>query len=201
MATQEAIILASASPRRRELLARLDVPFSVEPSNLPEPSDRPAHVTPPAWAESLAYFKARSIAERRPGVWVLGADTIVVCGDAVLGKPRDRDHARRMLHQQAGRISAVITGLAFVRRAGADFGRLLDHDVSLVSLRDDPATIETYLASGAWCGKAGAYGIQDVGDQLVDRIEGSFDNIVGLPTERLVALLDTLGLRRAPAVA
>jgi septum formation protein len=187
------LILASASPRRRELLAQLSVPFEVVPSSLPEPADRPADVKPAAWAEALAYFKARSVAEQYPGRWVLGADTVVACGETLLGKPRDRADARRMLSHQAGRVSDVITGVALLRSDAGKDERHIEHVLTRVWMRADPAVIEQYLATDDWTGKAGAYGIQTVGDRLVERIEGSFSNVVGLPTERLALLLRERG--------
>lgn len=182
------LILASASPRRRELLAGLGVPFTVEPPPLAEPRERPAGVSPRAWAEALAYFKARCVAERRPAQWVLGADTIVVCAGRVLGKPADVVEARAMLELQARQPADVITGVALVR-VGAVAERRLTSEVTRVWMRDDAEQREAYLAAGDWADKAGAYGIQHSGDRLVERIEGSFSNVVGLPVERLDRLL------------
>lgn len=185
------LILASASPRRRELLAQLGVPFEVIPCALPEPEGPPTEVTPASWAEALAYFKARSVAGEHPGRWVLGADTIVVCAGQLLGKPADLADARRMLELQAGRSSQVITGVALVK-VGAAESRIVAHEVTRVWMRDDPVERERYLASGDWRGKAGAYGIQDVQDRLVERLAGSFSNVVGLPLELVGRLLGAL---------
>jgi septum formation protein len=178
------LILASASPRRRELLAGLGLPCEQIPCPLPEPATRPPAVAARPWAEAVAYFKARVVAERYPAALVLGADTIVVCAGQLLGKPRDRADAERMLRLQAGVASEVITGVALVRLAAPSV-RLLDSAVTRVWMRDDPAERQRYLDSGEWTGKAGAYGIQDVGDRLIERIEGSFSNVVGLPVELL----------------
>jgi septum formation protein len=193
------LILASSSPRRRELLAQLGLPFDVQPATIEEPLDRPEALPPRAWAEALASFKAQSVALDHPQRWVLGADTIVVCGDAVLGKPTDADDARRMLRLQAGRACDVITGVCLLRRQPA-LERYVDSDVTRVWMRDAPQEIERYTASGDWRGKAGAYGIQDIGDRLIERIEGSFSNVVGLPLELLQRLLTGAGLttRDAP---
>lgn len=187
------LILASQSPRRRELLRRIRKEFSIEPCRLPEPPGPPGASAAAAWAESLAYFKAASVAEAHRDCWVLGADTIVVCGGSVLGKPADMDDARRMLTLQAGRGADVITGIALVRFAGEPI-RIIEHERTRVWMRDDPAFIESYLQSQQWRGKAGAYGIQDTGDALIERIEGSFDNVVGLPTERLTRIFEKLGI-------
>lgn len=182
------MILASASPRRRELLARAGVSFDVRESPLPEPAVRPASVSPRGWAEAVAYFKARAVADTAPESLVLGADTIVVCDGEVLGKPRDAADAERMLRLQAGRASDVVTGYSIIqlRRAdsekSASLWRVVGSALTRVFMRDDDAEIRSYLAGGEWAGKAGAYGIQDVGDRLIERIEGDFDNVVGLPT-------------------
>ncbi len=192
------LILASASPRRRELLAQLCPIFDVEPCPYAEPQRKSDKVSPRQWAEALAYFKARAVAERRPGVWVLGADTIVICAGQMLGKPRDRDDARRMLELQAREASDVLTGVSLVRRDRARSmpRRLSAADSTRVWMRDDPAAREEYLRTGDWEGKAGAYGIQTVGDRLVARIEGSFSNVVGLPLELLTRLLPAAGMTR-----
>lgn len=187
------LILASASPRRRELLAAVYPTFVVQPCELAEPQRRSERVLPAQWAQALAYFKARAVAERLPGAWVLGADTLVSCGGRVLGKPRDLADARDMLELQARQVSEVLTGLCLLR-TGPAACRHCGVDRTRVWMRDDPAEREAYLAGGDWRGKAGAYGIQNIGDRLVERIEGSFSNVVGLPLERLAQLLRVAGL-------
>lgn len=208
MPTTPPLILASASPRRSELLRTAGINFVVNPSPLAEPADRPAHVTPRAWAEALAYFKARSVADNTPGAWTLGADTVVACETALLGKPRDTDDARRMLEAQARTPSDVITGVALVQvdSSGPDGAvpavrRRLFNDVTRVWMRDAPRLRERYLAGDDWRGKAGAYGIQDIGDELVERIDGSFTNVVGLPMERLTAMLESVAAVSPPPAA
>ena len=187
------LILASASPRRRELLAQIYPTFDVQACPYDEPPLRAADVPPRQWAEALAYFKARSVGERHPDRWVLGADTIVVCDEQVLGKPRDLDDARAMLELQARCVGEVLTGVCLLR-TGSDVQRHSQVAVTRVCMRDDVAAREVYLASGDWRGKAGAYGIQDIGDRLVERIEGSFSNVVGLPLELLARMLRHVGL-------
>lgn len=184
----EPLILASASPRRRELLTGMGLRFEVRAATLAEPERKPAGVGPRAWATAVAHFKARAAAELAPGRWVLGADTIVVCGAELLNKPRDADDARRMLYLQAGRITEVFSGVALVRR-GPAAQRYAGAAMTRVWMRAAPAAIEAYVESGDWAGKAGAYGLQDVGDRLIERIEGSFSNVVGLPVELLGRLL------------
>jgi septum formation protein len=186
------LILASASPRRRKLLAELGVRFEAHPCPLSELVCRPAGTVPAAWAEALAYFKARAVAERHAGRWVLGADTVVVCEGELLGKPRDVRDAARMLELQSGRPTAVITGMSLVCRRD-EVHRIICHDTTVVWMRDAPEQRRAYLAGGEWCGKAGAYGIQDVGDKLVERVEGSFSNVVGLPLELVRRVLRVAG--------
>ena len=190
------LILASASPRRSQLLADAGFVFSVAPCRLPEPTQPPPGLSPVRWAEALAYFKASAVAREHPDAWVLGADTLVACAGELLGKPSDAADAQRMLQLQAGRRSDVITGVALVHRAPSQ--RHLTHAVTGVWMRDDPALITEYVASGDWAGKAGAYGIQTVGDRLIERLDGSFSNVVGLPIELIVQLLATAGLQPRP---
>ncbi len=163
------------------------------PCRLAEPQAPPAASAAVAWAESLAYFKAASVAQAHRDCWVLGADTIVVCRGSVLGKPADMDDARRMLTLQAGRPAEVVTGIALVLLAGEPI-RIIQHERTRVWMRNDPAVIESYLQSRRWRGKAGAYGIQDTDDALIERIEGSFDNVVGLPTDRVRRIFEELGI-------
>lgn len=180
-------ILASASPRRRELLAQAGYEFEVHPPAREEPNHLPAGLPPEAHAESLAYFKARDVAERFPHRLVLGADTVVAAGGEILGKPADARHARRMLEKLSRRRHAVITGLALL---GPGDRRILTHDVTYVTMRPLTAQeIEDYLASEEWRGKAGAYAIQETADRFVVKLEGSFTNVVGLPMELLERLL------------
>ncbi len=187
------LILASASPRRRQLLSELGLRFEVCPSALPEPEQKPESVTAQAWAEALAYFKARSVAENSPGRWVLGADTIVTCDRHMLGKPNNLADARRMLELQAGRATEVITGVCLLLRTDR-IRRILQHQVTTVWMRDAPEQREDYLRGGDWRGKAGAYGIQNVGDRLVERIDGSFSNVVGLPRDLIARIFRLVGL-------
>lgn len=190
----ERLILASASARRRELLTELGLRFDVHPCPLREPGCKPARLTSGAWAEALAYFKASVVAEQHRSRWVLGADTIVVCAGELLGKPAGVHDARRMLELQAGRATQVITGACLVRRT-EEVCRIIGHEVTLVWMRDEPEERRAYLAGGHWRGKAGSYGIQDAGDRLIERLEGSFSNVVGLPlalVERMLRLTHLL---------
>ncbi|MBN1941909.1 MAG: septum formation protein Maf [Phycisphaerae bacterium] len=181
------LILASASPRRRELLAEAGYDFEVHSPVMEEPGDLPAGIPPAAYAESLAYFKARSVAEAYPRDLVLGADTVVALGNRVLGKPADADDARRMLTELSHNRHAVITGVALV---GPGERRSIASDITYVTMRPmSSREIEDYIASGEWQGKAGAYAIQETADKFIVKLEGSFTNVVGLPMELLGRLL------------
>ncbi|MBN1554874.1 MAG: septum formation protein Maf [Phycisphaerae bacterium] len=181
------LILASASPRRRELLARAGYDFDVQPPVMDEPNHLPAGLPPVSHAESLAYFKARGVAETRSDARVLGADTVVAAGGRILGKPSDADDARRMLTELSHNQHAVITGVALL---GPGEERVIAADVTHVTMRPmSPEEIEDYVASGEWQGKAGAYAIQETADRFIVSLEGSFTNVVGLPMELLGRLL------------
>ena len=186
----EPLILASASPRRRTILSEAGYRFDV----LVPPLDEPEHVTPglsPAsHAEALAYFKARTVADATTEAIILGADTIVAVGQEVLGKPDGQADARRMLEALSGTRHAVITGVALL---GPGSRRRILSDTTYVTMRPLSAEdVQGYIDSQEWDGKAGAYAIQETADRFVDRVEGSFTNIVGLPIELVRALLAEL---------
>ncbi len=163
-----------------------------------EPATTHPHVDPMLHAESLAFFKASSVAGRRRDETILSADTIAVVDGDVIGKPDDVDHARRILRRLSNTDHRVVTGVALV--CSARGRRLIQHDVSRLYVRRlDDDEIEEYLATGAWEGKAGAYGVQDHGDRFVDRIEGSFTNVVGLPMELLDRMFSQWTNARAPS--
>jgi septum formation protein len=185
------VILASASPRRRDLLAGAGVRFEVITPELPEPTRRTG--TPIQWAQSLAYFKARSIADMHPGRLVIGADTVCVLDDEVLGKASDTNHARDILTKLSGTRHAVITGVALVGPGGK---RLLAAETTGVQMTPmSDADISAYIDSGEWIGKAGAYAIQETADRYVEHLDGNFDNVVGLPiglVQRMLARMEYL---------
>ncbi len=193
MGSTRRLILASASPQRRELLARVCGAFDVIPCPYREPCVPPQGVSHRRWALSLAHLKARGVAELHRGRWVLGADTIVACAGRLLGKAADAAEALAMLELQSRQVSEVITGVCLLRCGDAP-RRRTGVAVTRVWMRDDAAARAAYVTSGDWVGKAGAYGIQTVGDRLVERIEGSFSNVVGLPLELVVRMLGELGL-------
>ncbi|MDQ4079411.1 MAG: Maf family protein [Gemmatimonadota bacterium] len=184
------IVLASSSPRRRELLTMIGVAHEVIPANLDE-SYLPGE-TPLVHAERLARSKAEAVLRRVPEAIVIGADTIVVIDDEILGKPRDEAHAAAMLRQLSGRTHDVLTAVAVAR------GRRVESSVEVVPvtfrvLRDDE--IEAYIATREPMDKAGAYGIQGYGSTIVRRIDGDFFAVMGLSLVRLVTLLDRHGVR------
>lgn len=184
----EPLVLASTSPRRIELLRKAGYRFEAVAPPLEEPPPPRRVVAPDHWSESVAYFKAASVAaEHAAAATILAADTIAIVNGEIIGKPADRDHAREILRRLSGTVHRVVTGLALLRPA--DGRRVLDRDSTSVHVRTlSDQEIDEYLDTHEWMGKAGAYGIQDQGDRFVVRIDGSFSNVVGLPLERLDAL-------------
>jgi len=185
------IILASASPRRRELLTRAGIEHTVEAADVdetPYAGERPA-----AYAERLARAKAAAVAQRHagtPDVRVVGADTIVVVGDDILGKPQDAADARAMLARLSGREHVVLTAVAVA------CGRQLESSVAetaVVMRALGASEIADYVASGEPMDKAGAYAIQGGAAGFVCRISGDFDTVVGLPIDFVRRLLSTVG--------
>lgn len=190
------MVLASASPRRRELLRALCADFDTAPSGVDEtlPPGPPTEA-----AVQVALRKARAVAAGlRQGVVVLGADTLVVVDGEALGKPADAADARRMLRRLRGREHVVVTGVAVVDTAtGREATEAVVSRVRMADYSD--AAIEAYVASGEPLDKAGAYAIQGQGGRLVERLEGSWSNVVGLPVEATRALLAAFGVVTVPA--
>ena len=184
------LILASASPRRRNLLAEAGYTFDTEKPDLDE--ENVAASYPSELALRLARLKAESVALRHPDAVVLAADTLVAFGDLVLGKPRDAAHAREMLTLLAGTTHLVITAVA-VRHEAAGFAQE-QRVMSAVRMRKlSQKEIDDYIAGRDWQGKAGGYGIQDR-DPFVTRMSGSHSNIVGLPMSATRQLLAAAGV-------
>jgi len=196
------LILASSSPRRRELLRQAGYRFEVKP---PPIEDRPSRTSgssdgmaaapsPGAHVESLAYMKAMAAVEVHGlarGL-VLGADTVVELGGRIIGKPADAADARRILSELSGSEHRVLTGLALVDLDGGR--RRLAHDVTRVRMRRlAPEEIAAYVASGEALGKAGAYALQETGDRYVEQLIGSVTNVVGLPMELLERMIEAIG--------
>ena len=183
------LVLASASPRRRDLLRRAGVRFEVEPAHIPE-LERPGEA-PVAFAQRLARSKALSVAQRigaAPPRLVLGADTIVVLDGEVLGKPRDADHALEFLERLAGREHSVVTAVALV---ASDTLRVRQTAVtSRVEMRAvEREELVAYVATGEPLDKAGGYAVQGGARSFVTRVHGSETNVIGLPIDETVALL------------
>jgi septum formation protein len=184
------VVLASSSPRRRELLTLVGIAHEVQPANIDE-ALRPRE-TPRRYAERLAREKARAIATLDPNLITIGADTIVVINRKILGKPADADQAGAMLRQLSGREHTVVTAVAVSR------GKKLRSAVEEVRVRFrslHPDEIEAYIATGEPMDKAGAYGIQGYGATIVECIDGDYFAVMGLSLVRLVGLLRDVGVR------
>jgi len=184
------VILASQSPRRRELLNLIGIAHEVRPADIDEsafPDEAPA-----AHAERLARSKADTLARELTDAVVVAADTIVVIDDLILGKPADADDARHTLRRLSGRTHTVFTAVAVARD-----GELVSavETVSVTVRPLDDAEIDAYVATGEPMDKAGSYGIQGFGAAIVERIDGDFFAVMGLPLVRLVRLLERVGVR------
>jgi nucleoside triphosphate pyrophosphatase len=184
---QERLTLASTSPQRRSILAQLRIPFEVVAPEYVE--DDELDLEPTELVRRHAEGKARSA--HVPGRVTLGVDTTVVLDGCAYGKPASPDDARRMLRELAGRAHTVVSGLCLI----GDTWEALESESTTVTFRElEAKTLELYLASGEWKGRAGGYAIQGLGGRLVERIEGDYLNVVGLPGSLLVSLLE----RHAP---
>lgn len=185
------LVLASASPRRIELLAQVGItPDHIDPADIDEAPLKGE--TPPRLAERLASTKARVVAARRPDAVVIAADTVVAVGRRFLEKAADEAEATRFLKLLSGRNHRVFTGVAVVR-AGRLSARVNETRVSFKPLSQDE--IAAYVASGDWRGKAGGYGIQGPAGAFVQRIVGSHPAVMGLPLYETVQLLRGAGVR------
>ncbi len=191
-----ALVLASASPRRRALLEAAGLSFAVVPSGVEETLAE--GIAPEEAALELALRKARAVASRSgPGIWVLGADTVVAlevgASTRLLGKPGSAEEARAMLRSLSGTTHRVVSGVCVVRRP--DGLVLSGAETTRVTMRAiEPGQIEAYVASGEWRDKAGGYAIQESAERFVVRLEGGgLDNVVGLPVRLALALLERAG--------
>ena len=188
ISAERPLVLASSSARRRELLERVGLPLRVRPPSIEE---RALAAEPPrAAVQRLAHIKALSA--RRPGEWVLAADTVVLLDDEVMGKPSDLKEARAMLRRLSGREHEVITGFCLLDARGSEAGGA---EVSTrVRFRClSTAEVTAYVESGEPFGKAGAYAIQGVGAALVRELRGSYTNVVGLPLCEVIEALYQAG--------
>jgi septum formation protein len=189
------LILASASPRRQELLRNAGIQFIVEATDIPEmpePGEAPKN-----FVERLACAKARAIATRHPDHFVLGADTTVVAGGEILNKPADSRDAARMLRLLSGHTHEVITGVCLIGPSGRKPRAEVVHSettaVTFLPLGD--AEIDSYVSTGEPMDKAGAYGIQGVASRWIPKIAGDYFNVVGLPVALVYRMLREQGFR------
>ncbi|MCE5197099.1 MAG: Maf family protein [Negativicutes bacterium] len=183
----KAFILASNSPRRKELLQQIQLPFQADPSNLEELV--PAGLSPEQTVLCLARQKVADTAQRHPDAVVIGADTLVVLNGQCLGKPIDHDDALRMLHQLAGKTHQVMTGI--VVRDTLTGKQAEAVEITNVTMGDpSEALLRQYAASDEPMGKAGAYAIQGTAAMFIEKIDGCYNNVVGLPLYRLCRLIE-----------
>jgi septum formation protein len=185
------IILASASPRRKEILEKTGLKFKVDESDYKEKVD--PGLKPHELARFLSREKARHVARRYRNALVIAADTIVVFRGRLFGKPRNEEQAKEMLKAMSGKAHSVITGFTIIDTAGKkEISRSVESKVFFKRLSTDE--IETYIISGEPLDKAGAYGVQGLGAVIVKRIEGDFFNVMGLPLNALTESLKKFGV-------
>lgn len=185
------IVLASASPRRSELLSNAGIPFQVHPSHVPEepaPGEAPL-----AYAQRLARDKARTVHAQYVSRYVLAADTIVVADEHLLEKPRDAEDAARMMRLLTNRTHEVTTGVCLITPDGKEDTRAETTQVTFSPISDDE--IRFYVSTGEPMDKAGAYGIQGIASRWVSRIDGCYFNVVGLPVPLVYRMLRENGAR------
>lgn len=195
MSANPPLVLASASPRRRELLGLLGVAFTVDASGADETP--PDGATPEETARFLALVKAREVAARHPGAYILGADTLVTIDGLLLGKPRDAADGARMLRLLRGRAHRVPTGVALTAPDGAETSLVETARVTMHPYTE--VAIGSYLATGEPFDKAGAYAVQGAGGALVVSVAGCYTTVVGLPLCRVATLLTTAGFAQPAA--
>ena len=189
------LILASASPRRSELLRQLSTEFQIVPGTAREVHDD--QLTAWEMAQVNAYRKARAVAKRFPDALVLGADTVVSLEAALFGKPATLEQAYEMLEELQGRTHEVVTGICLLHLRS--HRQRISAERTAVTLRPlDAVKIRRYLTQVNPLDKAGAYAIQKCGDQIIERVSGSYSNVVGLPMERLTTELRAWGSNLAP---
>ena len=185
------LILASVSPRRRQLMSEAGYEFTVVPPVVDESVFKKSDVETIEYAKRLALAKAKSVAHNHPDSIVIGADTIVDCQGRIIGKAADAKQAEQITEKLFSAPHKVITGVAIVRLC--DNTELVQSDITTVYPKKVTAgQIAEHIKGGSWRDKAGAYAIQETGDEFVEKIEGSLTNIMGLPMELLESLLSGL---------
>jgi septum formation protein len=183
MATTLPLILASASPRRKQLLAEAGFVFETLPPDENAEDERLPDELPTEYVRRLALQKAENVANKIERGIVLGCDTVVVCGEDILEKPMDKDDARNMLRQLSGQIHQVVSGLCLLKKEKECRELCSQSETTLLKMQSlSDSDLETYLDSEQWQGKAGAFGYQD-GNDWITILEGSESNVVGLPME------------------
>lgn len=185
------IILASGSPRRKELLQQLGLMITIKPSTLEEPPPNLGE-NPQDYAVRMAEMKTQDIAEKHPHATVIGADTIVVLKNRIMGKPLNNDDAFSMLKSLSGKKHQVITAFSIKLVSGETITQAVTTDVYMRSSSD--SELLGYIATGEPMDKAGAYAIQGIGTFLVRGIEGSYTNVVGLPLTKVIEVLLSRGV-------
>jgi septum formation protein len=203
------LILASSSPRRADIVRNAGIPIEV--CAIPVDESCQAGESHADYVQRLALAKARAAADaqldRREEIWVVGADTIILAGEEIFCKPESAADARRMLRRLSGTWHQVHTGLALIRRPGADSTsrasgsneRVIEEITRVQLMPLSESELDVYIATGEWADKAGAYGIQGIGGRYVTRIEGCYYNVMGLPIARLWGLLHEFGWQSTPA--
>jgi len=185
------IILASSSPRRKQLLGMLGLPFIADPSNYEE--DMSLKLAPLALAEVLSAGKTLDVAKRHKNAIVIGADTFIAHKDKILGKPYTPKKARKMLRELSGTVHSVITGFTIIdTKSGKKISKAVETKVYFKKLAD--REINNYIKTGEPLDKAGAYGIQDLGAIFIRKMEGEYFNVVGLPLFALAESLKEFGI-------
>jgi septum formation protein len=183
------IVLASASPRRKELLSKAGYKFVIEKSEIDESQFSTDKIEPYEYAEQLALAKAKNVAPKHPDKIVIGADTIVDHDGTIIRKPADEKDAREIVEKLFSKPHKVITGIALV--GIKDNIEIVAHDTTTVFPRGmSLEQIKKHIGTGTWKDKAGAYAIQENGDEFVERIDGSLTNVMGFPMELLERLLE-----------
>ena len=184
-------ILASSSPRRRELLASIGVAYDIVPPHVPE-EHRPGEA-PEEYVARLSRDKAEAVARQHPAQWIIAADTTVLLGDQLLEKPADKRDAARMLSLIAGRTHTVYTGVT-LQNLGRQYSetRVAESEVRMLPL--SASDISWYVETGEPLDKAGAYAVQGIGGMFIDSIHGSYTNVVGLPLAMLFQMMRKVGI-------
>ncbi|MCP4609914.1 MAG: septum formation protein Maf [Planctomycetes bacterium] len=189
--SQYSFILASASPRRKQLLTEAGYKFSIVRPNIDESTFATKNVEPCEYAKRLALTKAKNVAEYHPDCLVIAADTIAYFEGEIIGKPADRTDAERITKKLFSKLHKVITGIAIIRlRDSIEINQSDTTTIYPKKLTEEQ--IAEHIKGGTWRDKAGAYAIQENGDEFIERIEGSLTNVMGLPMELLERLLKRL---------